>query len=197
MTRDFTEAAKQKLISQIEEVTETSWWGKVGDFFGDRWLDIQSWTGRLSIQNYLDDVDAYHKKILDQRNTKIQEIETIFARVRNLDYSSGKSFKNTVDDMQQKIAAIRKVSDVISIPASSFTAVAIQDYFEGKVTLSEVKQGGRDKFYEELVIEQGSEVERGKIRYYKQKPGLCNRACETMAFSYLGIDVNARREEQL
>ena len=163
MTRDFTEAAKQKLISQIEEVTETSWWGKVGDFFGDRWLDIQAWTGRLSIQNYLDDVDAYHKKILDRRNTKVQEIETIFARVRDLDYSSGISFRNTVDDMQQKIAAVRRVSDVISIPVISFTAVSIQDYFEGKATLDEVKQRARDKFYEELLLQQDDNIVKGKL----------------------------------
>ena len=56
--------------------------------------------------------------------------------------------------------------------------------------LKEVDRKRLEEFYKTLVIGKNEPVQRGKIRYYRQDPGLCNRACETMAFSYLGIDVH-------
>ncbi|MFQ9456533.1 MAG: DUF6531 domain-containing protein [Agathobacter rectalis] len=85
MTRDFSEKAKQKLEGYADDVTASSTWEKIKDWFGDRGLDFQSWTGKLCIQNYLDDVDTYHQQMLDKNNTTKQQIENIFSNVQSVD----------------------------------------------------------------------------------------------------------------
>lgn len=62
MFRDFSDEAKQKLLKYVDEVTADGTWDRVKDWFGDAGLTIQSWLGQLSIQNYVNDVDTYHKK---------------------------------------------------------------------------------------------------------------------------------------
>ena len=63
MFRDFSDEAKQKLLKYVDEVTADGTWDRVKDWFGDAGLTIQSWLGQLSIQNYVNDVDTYHKKV--------------------------------------------------------------------------------------------------------------------------------------
>ena len=70
MFRDFSDEAKQKLLKYVDEVTEDGTWDRVKDWFGDAGLTIQSWLGQLNIQNYVNDVDTYHKKVLDKNNGK-------------------------------------------------------------------------------------------------------------------------------
>ena len=67
MFRDFSDEAKQKLLKYVDEVTADGTWDRVKDWFGDAGLTIQSWLGQLSIQNYVNDVDTYHKKVLDKK----------------------------------------------------------------------------------------------------------------------------------
>lgn len=66
MLRDFSDEAKQKLLQYVKDVTSTTTWDTITDFFGDIGLTVQGWFGKLDIQNYVNDVDAYHKKILDK-----------------------------------------------------------------------------------------------------------------------------------
>lgn len=45
------------------------------DWIGDRWYDFESWIGRLNIRNYINDVNSYHKKVIDkimQRRTPLR-----------------------------------------------------------------------------------------------------------------------------
>ena len=82
MFRDFSDEAKQKLLKYVGEVTADGTWDRVKDWFGDAGLTIQSWLGQLSIQNYVNDVDTYHKKVLDKNNTTAKQIgEICFAVV--------------------------------------------------------------------------------------------------------------------
>ena len=73
MFRDFSDEAKQKLLKYVDEVTADGTWDRVKDWFGDAGLTIQSWLGQLSIQNYVNDVDTYHKKVLDKNNTTAKQ----------------------------------------------------------------------------------------------------------------------------
>ena len=85
MLSDFSETAKQKLLKYVDEVTATGTWDQIKDFFGDIGLTVQSWFGKLDIQKYVDDVDTYHKKVLDKNNTTARQIEEIFSNVQAVD----------------------------------------------------------------------------------------------------------------
>lgn len=83
MERDFSEASKQRLLGLVDEV-ENSKWNNFTDWNGDRWYDFTSWIGQLNIQKYINNVNEYHKKIIDKNNTSKQEIENIFAEVNSV-----------------------------------------------------------------------------------------------------------------
>ncbi|WP_075720540.1 hypothetical protein [Roseburia sp. 499] len=70
MKRDFSETSKQELISLVSQV-ESEKWCDFTDWVGDRWYDFESWIGTLDIQHYINDVNAYHKKVIDKNNTTI------------------------------------------------------------------------------------------------------------------------------
>ena len=85
MLRDFSDSAKQKLLQYVEDATATTTWDKVKDWFGDVGMIIQGWFGALDIQKYVDDVDSYHQKVIDKKNTTASKIETIFTNVQGVD----------------------------------------------------------------------------------------------------------------
>lgn len=85
MTRDFSEKAKQKLEGYADDAAASSTWGKIKDWFSDRGMDFRSWTGKLGIENYINDVDTYHQKIIDKNNATKKKIDTIFSNVQSVD----------------------------------------------------------------------------------------------------------------
>jgi hypothetical protein len=91
MIRDFSESAKQKLLAYVKDVTETTVWGKLGDIIGDIGLQVQHWFGALDISKHVNNLDEYHKKVIDKNDTTSQRIEEIFTNVKNIDirYQNG------------------------------------------------------------------------------------------------------------
>ena len=45
MLRDFSDEAKQKLLQYVKDVTSTTTWDTITDFFGDIGLTVQGWFG--------------------------------------------------------------------------------------------------------------------------------------------------------
>ena len=77
MIRDFSQDAKSELETLVKQVEDE----KLCDFtdwIGDRWLDFESWIGLLNVKRYIDDINAYHKKVIDKNNTTLSDIERIF-----------------------------------------------------------------------------------------------------------------------
>lgn len=113
MIRDFSESAKQKLLEYVKDVTETTVWGKLGDIIGDIGLTVQHWFGALDISKHVNNLDEYHKKVIDKNDTTSQRIEEIFTNVKNIDirYQNGLgqelSYANSITDM------IKVLSDTI------------------------------------------------------------------------------------
>lgn len=97
MKRDFSESAKNKLLGYVADVTETTTWGKIGDSISDATLHVSHWLGFLNINKYVNDLDAYHKKIIDKNNTTSKQIEDIFSNVAKIDtrYKSGIDSENS------------------------------------------------------------------------------------------------------
>ena len=88
MIRDFSEKVKQKLEGYADDAAASSTWGKIKDWFSDRGMDFRSWTGKLGIENYINDVDTYHQKIIDKNNATKKKIDTIFSNVQSVDTKS-------------------------------------------------------------------------------------------------------------
>lgn len=84
MRRDFSERSERNLLQIVKQVEDE----KLCDFtdwIGDRWYDYQYFIGKLRIKNYLDNVNAYHRKVIDKNNTTKSTIREIFNRVQNID----------------------------------------------------------------------------------------------------------------
>lgn len=113
MIRDFSKEAKETLYSQIDRVTPTGVIESVGDFFGDLGLAFQSWVGELSINSYLDNVEAYHEKVLDKNNTTKKEIDKIFQEVASVDSSYAGNFQEIATVMSQYREYINAMSEII------------------------------------------------------------------------------------
>lgn len=99
MIRDFSEKAKQKLEGYVDDAAASSTWGKIKDWFSDRGMDFQSWTGKLGIENYINDVDTYHQKIIDKNNATKKKIDTIFSNVQSVDARNVTAVRNRYDSL--------------------------------------------------------------------------------------------------
>lgn len=111
MKRDFSETSKQELISLVSQV-EGEKWCDFTDWVGDRWYDFESWIGTLDIQHYINDVNAYHKKVIDKNNTTIQEIENIFNEVKEVDSSYAvrmSACKNQLESITNLIIELNQI----------------------------------------------------------------------------------------
>ena len=64
---------------------------KLGDIIGDIGLQVQHWFGALDISKHVNNLDEYHKKVIDKNDTTSQRIEEIFTNVKNIDirYQNG------------------------------------------------------------------------------------------------------------
>lgn len=113
MIRDFSNSAKKKLLEYVKDATETTLWRKIGDRIGDAGLQIQYWFGALSISKYIDNLDAYHKKIIDKNNTTSQRIEEIFTNVKNIDTRYQGGLQQNVNFSESVISFINDLANTI------------------------------------------------------------------------------------
>lgn len=133
MKRDFSEENLKKLKEIIEEVKDNRFGGlldKIGDFF----LGVAEWLGLLNINRYLDDIDTFHRKILDKNNTSEQALQSIFEKVWLCDEQYGKNIQNINTASQELVASIQKLAEIIT-PGQNFTGLhitrAFNDSFDG------------------------------------------------------------------
>lgn len=114
MKRDFSESAKTKLLGYVADVTETSTWGKIGDSISDATLHVSHWLGFLNVNKYIDNLDAYHKKIIDKNNTTAKQIEDIFANVTKIDSRYEVGINNENNYLAKMITLLDDLSDTIN-----------------------------------------------------------------------------------
>ena len=114
MIRDFSEKAKQKLEGYADDAAASSTWGKIKDWFSDRGMDFRSWTGKLGIENYINDVDTYHQKIIDKNNATKKKIDTIFSNVQSVDTKSMAAMNRQITCGNNIIKLIHDLASSIS-----------------------------------------------------------------------------------
>lgn len=130
MYRDFSDRSKSELLGLVSEV-ENEKLSDFTDWVGDRWYDFESWIGRLNIKNYINNVNEYHKKVIDKNNTTQSSINTIFQNVKSVDAS----YKNTLSDkklqLQQWQRYIDEMSQIVNPKNGKFNAQAMSDALDG------------------------------------------------------------------
>lgn len=162
MKRDFSETAEQDLYKQIDEINDEQWanWTDgIGDFF----------TWGLNIQDYLDEVNTYHKKIMDKNNTTKSEIQKIFSDVRTVDASYSSIFQKCLNNVKEQKEYVQKLIDSISTSPSNFTATGIA----------------------KLMLPANKELSDSKIQYYRDKLKFGNGDCN-YDFDYIKQVMNKK-----
>lgn len=109
MKRDFSEEARQELLSLVTQV-ENEKWSNLTDWVGDRWCDFEAWIGKLNIKDYIDNVNKYHKKVIDKNNTTIEDIDLIFKNVNDVSELYKSRFATLLADLRE----YKKVIDLLA-----------------------------------------------------------------------------------
>lgn len=98
MERAYTSEVYDSLVSMIDEIADSDFCGFT-DAFGDLWYWISSAIGILNVDNYLNDISSYHKKVLDQHDTTVEKLDRIFEAVGAEDQNGGASFASLTDQL--------------------------------------------------------------------------------------------------
>ena len=112
LTRDFSDDSKQKMLQMVEQV-ESEKWCNLTDWIGDRWYDFETVIGNLNIRRYIDEVNEYHKKVIDKNNTTRKEIERIFNDVRTVDSNYAKNVASVTSTLSEYLKFIDALADTV------------------------------------------------------------------------------------
>ena len=128
MYRDFSEHSRNELLGLVSEV-ENSQISNFTDWIGDRWYDFESWIGKLNIKNYLNNVNDYHKKVIDKNNATQSTINTIFSRVKSVDSAYKNTFTEKKSQLEQWQRYIGELSQIVNPNNGIFNS----DYISGSL----------------------------------------------------------------
>lgn len=84
MIRDFTSETEEKLLGLVAEVEDEKWFDWT-DALGDAALDFMAWSGNLDVKDYTDEMEKYHKRVIDKNDTSKDDIHEIFENVYSMD----------------------------------------------------------------------------------------------------------------
>ena len=141
LVRDFTDEEKSEIISIITALNEEDegLFNSALDWFGDRGEDIGGiFCGEYDISDYLDDIEKYHRIIMDKKNSSEKQINKIFDAVNEKDEDYEKCFNNIKDRLGVLKSSITSIADVLDpspvaegkqfkLSMSDFTAKGIND----------------------------------------------------------------------
>ena len=164
MLRDYSESSKQKILNLVSEV-ENEKLCDFTDWIGDRWTDFEEFTGQLNIRKYVNNVNAYHKKVIDKNNATKDSIDRIFSNVENVNNTYYNVFANIDSLLQQWNKYIVELQGIVSPSNGRFEATYIESAM--KDILSDIEKdeikclrdkmvkdvGGELVFNEELIYE--------------------------------------------
>lgn len=117
--RDFSDASKQRLLDLVKQV-ENDKLCDFTDWVGDRWYDFESWIGVLNIRNYINDINKYHKKVIDQNNATSDTINTIFEEVHKVDAVYGTKFEGIRSSLEQWLQFIVSLTEIVEPGKGNF-----------------------------------------------------------------------------
>lgn len=83
------------------------------------------------IYSYLNNVNEYHKKVIDKNNATKSSINTIFNKVKSVDASYKDTFSIKKSQLQQWQRYINELSQIVNPRNGKFNAKAMSDAFDG------------------------------------------------------------------
>lgn len=125
LKRDFSSASKQKLLGMVSDV-EKEKISRFTDWIGDSYYAVQQWMGILSINNYMNNVDAYHKKMIDKNNASKKAINKIFDNVAKVDTKYQNSFSSIKTNLKKWDKFIVQMEKTVNPGNKNFSS----DYME-------------------------------------------------------------------
>ena len=117
MVRDFTNDTKIKLYNYIEEdrmKNDSRVLGGIVDFFADL-INYPD----LNIKNYVDDLDSYHKKLIDKTDMSKQQIIRLFKDVETVDSETAGKLDALKEQLKAYEEALRSLNSVITTDKSA------------------------------------------------------------------------------
>lgn len=132
MKRDFSANARQELLSLVAQV-ENEKWCDFTDWVGDRWYDFEAWIGKLDVKDYIDDINSYHKKVIDKNNTTASQINKIFEDVNEVSNCYRGRFGALLSDLQGLKNLLDSFSDTVDPANGLFNSEYIGSGLKGKV----------------------------------------------------------------
>ncbi|WP_455721608.1 hypothetical protein [Agathobacter sp.] len=130
MVRDFSDESKAELLRLVSEV-ENEKWCDFTDWVGDKWYSFEEWIGRLNIKNYINDVNSYHKKVIDKNNATKDNIEEIFRAVKNVNSAYTGTFSSINVTLKNWNSYIKQMSEIVEPSHGNFTVSAMQSSLDG------------------------------------------------------------------
>ena len=110
MRREFTQNELDKLLAYVKADKDKNagrTLGNVVDFFADLW----NYSG-LDIEDCVNDIDTYHKKLIDAQDFTEDEIKNIFTNVMQADSDSSNFRKEGICSL---VSTVEKLTSVIRI----------------------------------------------------------------------------------
>lgn len=125
MVRDFTEATKQRLSSEIEDINKSTW-SPVTDAIGDAISYAGKWLGILSIRDDMSNVESYQRKVLDMTDMTKKQLNQIFEDVYEVDKEYGRKFEEIVENEIAYNSRLKAILELIKPNFSICSAATIQ-----------------------------------------------------------------------
>ena len=123
---------------------ENEKWCDFTDWVGDRWTDFEAWAGFLDVKKYVDDINGYHKKVIDKNNTTAEKINQIFEDVNSVTESFKTRFSAHLTDLTEYIKSINALAETwprkTGILTASIIAGTLTDTLTSYIETSSVMQ---------------------------------------------------------
>lgn len=149
MFRDFSEAAKEKILGYIDEATPKGKWDEIVDAIQDFGSTVWDWLTQLDAAGSINDLDAYHRHVIDKHDTSVESINEIFADANTADAHYAASMTEAAEQGKQMVKFINDLADTIDPNGGRFT----DEYMNG-VLAADTEAIAEGKTVMDSVIEQ-------------------------------------------
>ena len=113
MTRYFTQAKLEELLTEIESINKSNWsW--FTDLIGDAALHLGKCIKLVSLDDDMSNIKSYHRKVLDMNDTTKAELKAIFDAVKAVDLDCANQVDRLVQPSKCYIAKINQLSEMIN-----------------------------------------------------------------------------------
>lgn len=113
MFRDFSNTAREELKQYVDDTTPSGILETLADGFTDSMSVFSSWFNKINISDYINNVSAYHTKIIDMYNYSKDQIDTIFNNVLETDSTYKGYLSKQVENVTNIVTMIDALADCI------------------------------------------------------------------------------------